>query len=103
MNPAKVVREKIQGFTDLPNIGPAGAQDFVRLGYKRPSELAGADPLELYKALCHVTGSYHDPCVLDFFMSVTDFLQGNAPQPWWHFTERRKQLYGDLRPGYDQS
>jgi hypothetical protein len=99
MNPAKVVREKIQRFTDLPNIGPAAAQDFVRLGYGHPRELAGADPLELYNALCHVTGSYHDPCVLDVFMSVTDFLQGNPPQPWWHFTERRKQLYGNLRQG----
>lgn len=103
MNPTKVVRERVKLFTDLPNIGPASAQDFVRLGFAHPSELAGADPLELYNNLCLVTGSYHDPCVLDVFMSVTDFLAGNPPQPWWHFTERRKQLYGNIRRAFGES
>lgn len=97
MKPERVVREKIERFTDLPNIGPASSQDFVRLGFTHPKELVGADPLELYNALCHVTGSYQDPCVLDVFISVVDFLDGNQPQPWWHFTERRKKIYGDLR------
>jgi|GEM_PF-3294499 len=29
-------------------------------------------------------------------MSVTDFLAGGEPKPWWHFTELRKKKYGSL-------
>ena len=96
MNPAKVVREKVRRFTDLPNIGPAGAKDFEVLGFSEPSQLVGADPFELYQLLCSATGIRHDPCVLDVFMSVTSFLQGEPPQPWWSFTEQRKRQYGRL-------
>ena len=74
MNPAKVVRETVKRFTDLPNIGPAGAKDFELLGFKEPGELVGADPLKLYEALCAATGFRQDPCVLDTLMSVTQFL-----------------------------
>ncbi|HET9048487.1 MAG TPA: helix-hairpin-helix domain-containing protein [Chiayiivirga sp.] len=96
MNPAKVDRKQLTRFTDLPNVGPAMAKDFVRLGYSAPTELVGADPLALYQALCLATGARHDPCVLDTFMSVTDFLAGAPPQPWWHYTAERKRRYGQL-------
>jgi hypothetical protein len=96
MNPTKVDRARLTRFTDLPNVGPAMAKDFVRLGYNAPTELVGADPLALYQALCLATGARHDPCVLDTFMSVTDFLAGAPPQPWWHYTDERKRRYGQL-------
>lgn len=94
MNPSKVIRERVRRFTDLPNIGPAMARDFELLGLKEPAQLAGADPFELYLALCAATGARQDPCVLDVFMSVTDFLAGGLPAPWWDFTELRKRQYG---------
>ena len=97
MNPAKVVRGNIRRFTDLPNICPAGAKDFELLGFKGPAELVGVDPLKLFEALCAATGSRQDPCVLDVLMSVTHFLNGGEPEPWWHFTERRKRQYGHLK------
>lgn len=93
MNPAKVVREKVKRFTDLPNIGPAMARDFELLGYTRPDQLVGVDPLHLYAALCDATRTRQDPCVLDTFMSVAHFLAGGAPEPWWHFTIQRKRQY----------
>lgn len=93
MHPAKVDRTRLQRFTDLPNIGPAMAADFVALGYERPEQLVGVDPYALYRALCAHTGTRHDPCVLDTFMSVTRFLDGEAPQPWWAYTAERKQRY----------
>ncbi len=96
MNPAKVDRARLARFTDLPNIGPAMAKDFVTLGYFAPSQLLGADPLALYQALCLASGSRQDPCVLDVMMSVTDFLGGAPAKPWWHYTETRKQRYGQL-------
>ena len=97
MNPARVVREKVRRFSDLPNIGPASVKDFELLGFKVPEELKGTDPLALYTALTQLSGAVQDPCVLDVFMSVVDFLDGNPPLPWWHFTAQRKQRYGDPR------
>jgi hypothetical protein len=96
MNPNKVDRQRIRRFTDLPNIGPASARDFELLGFKEPAQLVGADPYELYLALCAATGSRQDPCVLDVFMSVTHFMAGGPPEPWWHFTEQRKRQYGQV-------
>lgn len=96
MHPAKVRRDRIERFTDLPNIGPAMARDFALLGYRHPAELAGVDAWVLYQSLCTATGQRHDPCVLDTFLSVADFLNGGEAAPWWHFTAQRKRDYGQL-------
>jgi hypothetical protein len=93
MNPAKVRRDQVHALTDLPNIGPAMARDFVRLGITSPTELAGREPLELYQALCRKTDMRQDPCVLDVFMSVAAFMDGDDPKPWWHYTAERKRRY----------
>lgn len=93
MNPAKVRREHVRKLTDLPNIGPAMARDFALLDIRTPGELAGRDPLQLYHALCRETGSRQDPCVLDVFISVTRFMDGDEPKPWWDYTAERKRRY----------
>lgn len=86
----------MQRFTDLRNIGPPAAKDFEVRGFSDPSQLAGADPLELYQSLCIATGTRQAPRVLDVFMYVASFLNGDPPKPWWHFTEKRKRQYGQL-------
>jgi hypothetical protein len=78
----------------LPNIGPALAADLRRVGIRHPAELRQRDPFELYQALCRATARRQDPCVLDTFIAVTDFMHGAAPAPWWHYTAQRKQTYG---------
>ena len=80
----------------LPNVGPALAGDLRLLGILHPRELAGRDAFVLYQALCAKTGERQDPCVLDTFMAVTDFMSGAAPAPWWRYTPQRKALYGSL-------
>ena len=92
MNPNKVDRSRVVALTDLPNIGEAGAQDLRLLGIDQPSQLVGACPFEMYELLCAKTASRHDPCVIDVFMSVTRFMAGEQPQPWWAYTQERKQL-----------
>ena len=96
MNPAKVRRERMHQLTDLPNIGKAMARDLQRLGIRTPEELVGKDPLQLYQQLCRVTGARQDPCVLDTFISITRFMDGEEPQPWWAYTEERKRRYGRI-------
>ena len=90
MNPARVRREAVRTLTDLPNVGPSVAGDLRLLGIEQPQQLVGRDAWEMYTALCVLTRQQHDPCVIDVFLSVTDFIQGGQPQPWWHYTAQRK-------------
>ena len=83
-------------FEQLPNVGPAVAADLRALGLQHPRELAHRDPFVLYQALCAHCGRRQDPCVLDTFMAITDFMRGAAPAPWWTYTAQRKVLYGSV-------
>jgi len=96
MNPSKVRRHRVTRLTDLPNIGSAMAGDLLLLGIRSPNQLVGLDPLKLYQSLCRKTGVRQDPCVLDTFISVIRFMDGDVPRPWWAYSEERKQLYGSI-------
>ena len=80
----------------LPNIGPALARDLRSIGVGHPGELAAQDGYSLYRALCEKTGKRQDPCVLDTFLAVTDFMRGAPPAPWWTYTSRRKREFGPV-------
>jgi hypothetical protein len=90
MNPSTVVREKVIKLTDLPNIGKASAADLELLGIENPQDLVGQDPYKMYEKLCVITGVKHDPCVIDVFISVTRFINGEDAKPWWAYTQERK-------------
>ncbi len=96
MHPDKVVREQTNTLTDLPNIGKAMAADLLLLGIEKPADLIGRDPYALYERLCALTGCRHDPCVLDVFISITRFMNGEAPRPWWAYSSERKNAWHGL-------
>ena len=75
---------------DLPNVGPSVAADLRRIGIRTPQALAGRDPYALYTKLNRVTGTRHDPCVLDTFIAAVRFMEGAPAAPWWHYTAERK-------------
>ncbi len=91
MNPSKVDRNRVSVLTDLPNVGPACAQDLRRIGIDVPAKLQGRDAYDMYTLLCVQTGQIHDPCVIDVFLSITRFVEGAPAQPWWAFTAERKR------------
>lgn len=95
MNPSKTDRATTRVLTDLPNVGPSIASDLRQVGIQVPINLIGKDPFVLYKSLNEVTGLRHDPCVLDIFMSVVDYMAGNDAKPWWAYTETRKKQIRD--------
>ena len=95
-SPKAARADDCRSLEQLPNIGPAIAADLRRLGIRQPGDLRQRDPFQLYQALCRATGKRQDPCVLDTFMAATDFMSGAAPQPWWHYTARRKRDYGPV-------
>lgn len=98
MNPSKVVREKVTYLTDLPNVGPAIAEDLRRIGIDSPEVLRGKDPWELYVELCAKSGVRHDPCLLDVFIAITEFMNGGKPKVWWAYTAERKRRFGKCEP-----
>ncbi|MBK6487086.1 MAG: helix-hairpin-helix domain-containing protein [Gemmatimonadetes bacterium] len=96
MHPSKVDRTRLRKLTDLPNVGRETARDLVLLGITSPSQLEGRDPVVLYDALCDKTRTRQDPCVLDVLISLTRFMDGDAPQVWWAYTAERKRMMAAL-------
>jgi hypothetical protein len=84
-------RSTITNLTDLPNIGKAMARDLQIIGIQHPDQLIGKNGYKLYDNLCQITGKKHDPCVIDVFLSVVDFMNGGEAKPWWEYTEERKE------------
>ena len=94
MNPDKVDRTRLEKLTDLPNIGSAIAADLRLLGIDEPDDLVGQFPFELYHVLSSIKGRRQDPCLLDVLISITRFMDGEDPRPWWHYTAERKRVFG---------
>lgn len=84
-------REDVTKLEDLPNVGPAIAEDLRQLGIREPQELQGRDPYQLYETLCDLTRQRHDPCLLDVFISAVRFMDGEKAKPWWKYTAERKR------------
>lgn len=92
--PKAATAAECETLEQLPNVGPALAGDLRQIGIVQPADLRGQDPFALYQKLCTVTGQRHDPCVLDTFMAVTDFMGGAPAAPWWNYTALRKATFG---------
>jgi hypothetical protein len=88
--------KEVTKFQDIPNIGPAMARDFALLGLKVPSDLKRKSPLQLYRQMCKITGKRQDPCVLDTYIAVIDFMNGAPTRPWYWYTKGRKKEYPDI-------
>lgn len=99
MKPERVDRNGLRSLTDLPNVGKAVEKDLQQLGFRAPEQLIGQCPFRLFQRLCEITGERHDLCMLDLFLSVADFLDGNSPRPWWEFTPLRKRLFAGRPEG----
>jgi hypothetical protein len=89
-----------QQLEQLPNVCPSIAENLRLVGIEKPSDLKKQDAYSLYQALCTVTGKRHDPCVIDVFISAIRYMQGQAPQSWWAFTDERKHKLQQKAYGY---
>ena len=98
MNPDKVERARVRQLTDLPNVGLATVDDLILLGIHEPGQLIGQSPFEMYERLCKITGTRHDPCLIDVLISITRFMNGDSPRPWWTYTDERKKLLAGGKP-----
>lgn len=86
----------VKKFQDIPNVGPAMARNFNLLGLNKPADLINKNPLLLYNKMCKVSGVRQDPCVLDTYIAVIDFVNGATAKPWYFYTKNRKKEYTDV-------
>jgi Pathogenicity locus len=83
---------------DLISVGPAILRDFERLGVRNMTQLARANPRELYRKLCRATGARQDICVQDVFEAAV--AQARNPRlpaeqcVWWYWSRKRKAQRG---------
>ena len=77
---------------DLPNIGKSIAAELRAIGILHPQQLAGREPLAVYRELATVMGRRHDPCVLYVLLAAKHFLETGEALPWWLFTGQGKKL-----------
>ena len=83
---------------DLISVGPAMLRDFELLGIRNVSQLASADPEQLYRRLCRLTGEHQDICCLDVFRAAV--AQARNPLlpaeqcQWWYWSRKRKAARG---------
>ena len=87
---------EVKNFNDIPNVGPAMIADFVLLDIATPRDLQEKDAYTLYVQLCEKTRARQDPCVLDTFIAVVDFMNGGSTKPWWRYTTFRKLHYPNI-------
>jgi hypothetical protein len=85
---------QVELLEQIPNIGTTVAAGLREIGIQTPEELRQASAHDLYARLNEKRGYREDPCVLDTFMAIIDFMNGAAPRPWWHYTPIRKKLSG---------
>ena len=91
MTIANTPRDQLVALEQIPNIGPAIARELRRLGIDHPADLKDRDPYEMYERLCRLERKRFDPCVMDVFLAVVDYMNGGPRKPWWKFTAQRKR------------
>lgn len=88
--------ENSNKFEDIPNVGPRVANDLKILGFKKPIDLKTFNAFQMYEKLCKKTKVRHDPCLLDVFLAIEDFVKNKRSMKWFHYTEGRKRLYPNI-------
>jgi len=81
---------------DLISVGPAMLRDFELLGIRSVSQLAQANPKEMYRRLCRLTGEHQDVCCLDVFEAAVAQARDPLLPPeqcvWWYWSRKRKAV-----------
>jgi len=86
-------QRETQKLQDLISVGPAILRDFELLGIDTVAQLAKADPRQMYRRLCEITGERQDICCLDVFQAAV--AQARNPRLpaekclWWYWSRTR--------------
>lgn len=74
---------------NIPGVGKAMKEDFIRLGYYSVSSLKGADPEEMYERQCQIQKKHVDRCVLYVYRCAVYYADHDGKDceqlNWWDF------------------
>jgi hypothetical protein len=77
---------------NIPGVGKSIAADLESLGYKKPADLQGQDPEEMYNRLMTLVGSHVDRCVLYVFRCAVYYVSTTNPTAdkllWWNWKDK---------------
>jgi hypothetical protein len=79
----------LKGLQEIPGVGPRIAANLLKMGIRRPADLKGKDPRELYDRLARLEGARQDPCVLYVFRCAVYYASRKRHDPeklkWWNW------------------
>jgi hypothetical protein len=77
----------------IPGIGRKIARDLIDLGYRKPEDLKGKDPQQMYQNLISLRGRHIDRCLLYVFRCAVYYADNDAHDPellkWWKWKDER--------------
>ena len=79
------IAKKLQ---QIPNIGPAMAEDLIRLGVTDLKDLKKQNAQELYDRISAMDKKKHDICVLDVFEAAIQYAKDGKPAPGGNSAEK---------------
>ena len=75
----------------LPGVGPSIATDLLDLGFRRPEDLRGSDPEDLYERSCALQGGRIDRCLLYVYrcaVYAAEHPKADAERrKWWNWKD----------------
>jgi hypothetical protein len=81
----------LHGLQEIPGVGPRIAENLLKMGIRRPSDLKGKDPRKLYDRLGKLEGVRQDPCVLYVFRCAVYYASRKRHDleklKWWNWKD----------------
>ena len=85
-------RVVLKNLQTIPGIGKACSLDLWNIGIRKVSDLAGVNPVSLYKRLNEFSGVTHDICMLYTFRCAVYFATEPDHEPeklqWWYWKDK---------------
>jgi hypothetical protein len=101
--PATAKTAALRALQELPGVGPSIAGDLYALGIRRPDDLVGRDPLDLYERSCKIQGVRIDRCLLYVYRCVVDYATHRPRDPerckWWNWKDGGRYFVSPLPAG----
>jgi len=87
----------------IPGVGPRIAWLLMDLGFRRASDLRGADAERMYQDLCDQRGQSVDRCVLYTFRCAVYYADNASHDPdllkWWKWKDSKANAESTRRHG----
>lgn len=75
----------------IPGVGPSIARDLYALGIRKPADLRGKEPEQLYDRSNRLAGVVQDRCLLYVFRCAVYYAETARPQAkklkWWNWKD----------------